>query len=96
MPMLLVFDCFLKELKMDSNECVALTGEQIAFFRKQTLLKALWMELQGMKRRGRSVYSIVKEEFDLKGSRQSVHDQLERIVQEEKNAGKTIILRETK
>ena len=35
---------------------------------------ALVLEMQGMKRRGRSAYSIIKEEFGLKGNRQKVLD----------------------
>jgi hypothetical protein len=36
----------------------------------------------GMKRHGRSAYAIVKEEFDLKGSKQKVFDQFTEILQE--------------
>lgn len=54
-----------------------ITGkENIDRFRMQVLAKALKLELVGLKRRGRSAYSIVKEEFGFKGSRQSVYDQL--------------------
>lgn len=37
---------------------------------------ALRLEILGMKRRGRSAYSICKVEYKLKGSKQSVLDQL--------------------
>ena len=53
-----------------------LTGNQIPDFRAKTLLYALKLECLGMKRRGRSAYSIVKEEYNLRGSKQSVCDQL--------------------
>lgn len=60
-----------------------ITGkENIANARLITLRSALKLELLGMKRRGRSVYSIVKEEFGLKGNKQKVFDQFSKIVQE--------------
>ena len=51
--------------------------EEIALFRMKALRSALKLEILGMKRRGRSVYSIVKEEFGFKGSKQKVLQQLE-------------------
>jgi len=36
---------------------------------------ALHLEILGLKRRGRSVYSIIKEEHGLKGNKQKVYDQ---------------------
>ena len=53
------------------------SAEQIALFRMKALRGALKLEILGMKRRGRSVYSIVKEEFGFKGSKQKVLQQLE-------------------
>jgi len=35
------------------------------------------LEIAGMKRRGRSAYSIIKEEFGFKGNKQRVLKQLE-------------------
>jgi len=52
------------------------TPEKIDAFRILTLKSALKLEIKGMKRRGRSVYSIVKEEFGFTGSKQKVYDQL--------------------
>jgi len=52
------------------------TPEQIKSYRILTLKAALKLEIKGMKRRGRSVYSIVKEEFGFKGNKQKVYDQL--------------------
>jgi len=49
---------------------------EIAMFRMKTLRSALKLEILGMSRRGRSVYSIVKEEFRLKGNKQKVLEQL--------------------
>tara|TARA_B100000953_G_C17879234_1_gene377439 strand:+ start:96 stop:296 length:201 start_codon:yes stop_codon:yes gene_type:complete len=51
--------------------------EEIALFRMKALRSALKLEILGMKRRGRSVYSIIKEEFGFKGSKQKVLQQLE-------------------
>ena len=62
---------------------ITITGkENIANVRLITLRSALKLELLGMKRRGRSVYSIIKEEFGLKGNKQKVFDQFSKIVQE--------------
>lgn len=66
------------------------TKEQIASFRLSMLCQALRLEMLGMKRRGRSVYSIVKDEFNLKGNRESVYLQLlalmkQSIVEDRKN-----------
>ena len=46
--------------------------EEISLFRMKTLEKALYLEIKGLKRGGRSAYSIIKEEYSLKGSRQTV------------------------
>ena len=58
-----------------------ITGEaNINMVRILTLRSALRLEVIGMSRRGRSVYSIVKEEFKLKGSKKKVYDQFNEIV----------------
>jgi hypothetical protein len=57
-----------------------LTGEAINSFRAKVLLGALKLECLGMKRRGASAYSIVKAEYNLKGSKQSVYNQLKSII----------------
>lgn len=62
------------------TDCHVLTGEQIAQFRARVLLSALALELKGMKRPGPSALSIVKREYNLKGSRQSVYNQLQTIL----------------
>jgi len=51
--------------------------EVINNFRLRALRGALKLEILGMKRRGRSAYSIIKEEFGFKGSRQKVLAQIE-------------------
>jgi len=53
-------------------------------FRMRSLRGALKLEIAGMKRKGRSAYSIVKEEFKLKGNKQKVLEQLEEIMQKNK------------
>ena len=57
-----------------------LTGAQITDYRAKMLLSALKLKCLGMKRRGPSVYSIVKAEYNLKGSKQSVYNQLAAIL----------------
>ena len=52
--------------------------QAIEAFRMRTLRGALKLEVLGMKRRGPSVYSIVKKEFGFKGNKQKVLEQLER------------------
>ena len=57
------------------------TGEaNINRLRMITLRSALRLEVLGMSRHGRSVYSIVKEEFKLKGSKKKVYEQFNEIV----------------
>ena len=57
--------------------------KEIALFRIKSLRGALKLEILGMKRRGRSAYSIVKEEFGLKGNKQKVLEQLEKVLTKE-------------
>ena len=57
-----------------------LTGTQIDRARVYVLFCALSLEIKGLKRKGRSAYSIAKEEFNLKGSRESVLTQLREIM----------------
>ena len=56
------------------------TPEQIATFRLLTLRQMLKLEMLGMTRRGRTAYSIIKEELRFKGSKQSVFDQLSELL----------------
>lgn len=58
--------------------------EGIAFARMLALKGALRLETLGLTRRGRSVYSIVKEEFGLKGSKQKVYAQFVELVEDVK------------
>lgn len=52
------------------------TPNQIEHFRLLTLRQMLKLELLGMKRSGRSAYTIIKGELGLKGNKKSVFDQL--------------------
>jgi hypothetical protein len=51
----------------------------------KALRGALKLEILGMRRGGRSVYSIIKEEFGFKGSKQRVLEQLEIRIKEYEN-----------
>ena len=57
-----------------------LTGQDITDYRARVLLSALKLECLGMKRNGPSVYSTVKRDYNLKGSKQSVYDQLKSLL----------------
>ena len=60
------------------------TPNQIEAFRLRTLLRGLKLETLGMQMsRGRSCYSIIKEDFGLKGSKQKVYDQFKTLLEEE-------------
>jgi hypothetical protein len=49
-------------------------------YRRRVLLKGLEMEIYGLKKRGRSCYSIIKEEFGLKGNKKKVADQFRKLI----------------
>ena len=56
------------------------TPEQINMYRQRVLLKGLKLELIGMRMsRGRTCYSMIKQEYGLKGNKQSVYDQFKLI-----------------
>jgi len=57
---------------------------QIDLFRIKTLAKGLELEIKGMRMsRGRTAYSIIKEEFGLKGNRQTVLEKLNALYEAE-------------
>lgn len=59
------------------------TPQQIEMFRYKTLLRGLRLETQGLQMsRGRSCYSIIKNEFGLKGSKQKVYDQFKLMLEQ--------------
>ena len=47
----------------------------IEAFRLLALRQSLWLETKGMKKKGKSAYSIVKETYALRGNKQSVFEQ---------------------
>lgn len=59
-----------------------LTGQQILDYRLLTLRKGLQLEMRGLRRTGRSCFQIIKSEFGLKGTRQEVLTQFEKILQD--------------
>ena len=61
------------------------TPEKIDMFRFLSLKSALKLECLGMKRRGQSAYAIIKAEYGFKGSKKSVLEQMEKIIEEVKN-----------
>jgi hypothetical protein len=50
--------------------------KEIQSYRLIVLLHALKLECKGMKRKGPSAYSIVKQELGIKGSKQKVYNLL--------------------
>ena len=57
---------------------------QIAIYRLMVLSSGLKLEIKGMKvKGGKSCYSIVRQEFGLKGDRPSVLEQLDAIINHE-------------
>ncbi len=48
--------------------------EKIDLYRMKVLRSAMKLELAGLKRRGNSVFHIVRSEFGLKGNRQKVYE----------------------
>ena len=58
------------------------TPQAIDGFRVRALRSALKLEVLGMTRRGRSVYSIIKEEFGMVGNKKKVLEQLNTYIKE--------------
>ena len=52
-----------------------ITGDNVQGARLLTLRAGLKLEISGLTRHGRSCYSIIKEEFQLRGNKRSVHAQ---------------------
>ena len=75
---------------------VAYTKDNINLFRLLSLRSALKLEIVGMKKRGRSAYSIIKEEFGFKGSKQSVLADLEELIAQKKDEKTTDVQKDKK
>ena len=58
------------------------TPDAINRYRIRTLRSALKLEILGLKRKGQSVYQMVKQEFGFTGSRQLVLEQLNTYIKE--------------
>ena len=58
-----------------------ITGNAISLFRLMSIRGRLKLELKGIKFRGGSTFTVVKKEFNLKGSREKVLEQFEAIVE---------------
>ena len=75
---------------------IAYTKDNINLFRLLSLRSALKLEIAGMKKRGRSAYSIIKEEFGFKGSKQSVLADLEELIAQKKDEKTTDVQKDKK
>ena len=75
---------------------VAYTKDNINLFRLLSLRSALKLEMVGMKKRGRSDYSIIKEEIGFKGSKQSVLADLEELIAQKKDENTTSVQKDKK
>jgi len=63
------------------------TPEGIAFVQLCARRGALRLELKGLKRRGRTAYSICKEVYGLKGSRERVLAQMTELIEQAHRSG---------
>ena len=61
---------------------IADTPEEIEFYRLRALRSALKLEILGMKRKGQSACSIIKKEFNIKGSKRKVLTELNNIIRD--------------
>ena len=75
---------------------VAYTKDNINLFRLLSLRSALKLEIVGMKKRGRSAYSIIKEEFGFKGSKESVLADLQELIAQKKDENTTSVQKDKK
>ena len=78
-----------------SDPWIAYTPENINFVRMATLKSALKLEIAGLKRRGRSVYSIIKEEFGLTGNKRAVLADFTKLIEQKKNENSRSIQKDT-
>ncbi len=60
------------------------TPEGIQLYKMCAMRGGLQMEIRGLKSRGRSAYVLIKEQYNLKGSRVSVLEQFEQLIREVK------------
>jgi hypothetical protein len=66
-----------------------LTGDSILKFRHQVLLKGLELEIKGLNvSKGRSCYTIIKEEFNLKGNKIAVLTKFKELLNNDRECNK--------
>ena len=81
-----VLPCLIMTVQTSENGGYVVTGNSVPVFRLLTLHKALKIELHGMRlSRGPSAYSIIKNEFNLKGSKAKVLAAFESILTQDYN-----------
>lgn len=68
--------------RVEGGSIIIDTPEGIAFFQMVARKGMLGLELQGLKKRGQSAYSICKQVYGLKGNRQKVYDQMCQMVED--------------
>ena len=56
--------------------------EDILLFRMLSQKAALELEIKGLRKKGRTMYSMIKQEYNLKGSRESVLEQFGNFIKE--------------
>lgn len=68
-----------------SGEAITITGEKnIKMAQMLAQRSCLKMEIAGLGRRGRSAYAIIKEQYGLRGNKQSVYTQFCELIEKEK------------
>jgi hypothetical protein len=74
----------LKMKKIDEKKFTSghltITSEEVPVYRILVLRSMLKLEVAGMKKRGRSAYSVVKSDFGFKGNKVKVLDQLNSMI----------------
>ena len=68
-----------------NNMMIADTPYKIDLYRLLSLRAALRLEVVGLRGRGRSAYSIAKQELGIKGNKQKVLDQVNQMIQSMKD-----------
>lgn len=63
---------------------IVFVGNSVKLFQLMALRSALQLECKGLKRRGRSAYSIAKEVTGVKGNKEKVLAAMTKLVEEEK------------
>ena len=68
-----------------NNMMIADTPYKIDLYRLLSLRAALRLEVVGLRGRGKSAYSIAKQELGVKGNKQKVLDQVNQMIQSMKD-----------